>query len=135
MNGANAEPSDNTIKKPRSTRKIIIGVNHHFLRFFKKSKNSLIIISFDKSYSSLLLILDNISIAIASCPIELSEVNKKHIDDSFIPIPRDRNNILNSLILKLFFIFVFYVLIDLFSIYPIRIYIFIQFDVNKFFPK
>jgi len=43
INGATAEPSEKIISAPKSKRKMIIGANHHFLRTFRKSKNSLII--------------------------------------------------------------------------------------------
>jgi len=42
-----AEPSVRTSKKPKRTRKMIIGNNHHFFLFFKKSQNSNNIESFD----------------------------------------------------------------------------------------
>ena len=47
MKGAIAEPSVSTIKAPKRTKKMIIGVNHHFLLCFIKSQNSTDIESFD----------------------------------------------------------------------------------------
>ena len=47
MNGAIADPSASTRREPNSTKKIIIGANHHFLRCFIKSNNSAKIESFD----------------------------------------------------------------------------------------
>ena len=47
MNGAIAEPSVKTIKEPNIKSKIIIGINHHFFRTFRKSQNSEKIESFD----------------------------------------------------------------------------------------
>jgi len=43
MNGANADPSVKTIKKPNNTRKTTIGANHHFFRAFRKDQSSLTI--------------------------------------------------------------------------------------------
>ena len=52
MNGAIAVPSVNIKRVPNNTRKIMIGANHHFLRTFRKSKNSNRIDSFDIAFSS-----------------------------------------------------------------------------------
>ena len=41
MNGATAELCVVTIKNPRSTRTITIGVSHHFFLTFKNPQNSL----------------------------------------------------------------------------------------------
>ena len=43
MKGATAEPSVKTIRAPNRKRKMIMGANHHFLRTFKNSQNSLAI--------------------------------------------------------------------------------------------
>ena len=50
MNGAIADPSVRTIKAPKRARKIMIGVNHHFLRIFKKYQSSDKIESLDILY-------------------------------------------------------------------------------------
>ena len=43
MKGATAEPSVKIIRAPNRKRKMIMGANHHFLRAFKNSQNSLAI--------------------------------------------------------------------------------------------
>ncbi len=43
MNGAIAELSASIINRPNNTRKITIGISHHFFLSLKKSQNSLII--------------------------------------------------------------------------------------------
>ena len=47
MNGAIADPSVINTKKLNKTKKNNIGANHHFLRSFKKDKNSINIENFD----------------------------------------------------------------------------------------
>lgn len=43
IKGASAELCEETINAPRSTRKMAIGINHHFLRTFRKCQNSFMI--------------------------------------------------------------------------------------------
>jgi hypothetical protein len=43
MNGAKADPSVKTIKKPNSNKNTTIGASHHFLRTFRKDQSSLTI--------------------------------------------------------------------------------------------
>jgi len=47
MKGATTLPSLSTIIAPKSTRKKIIGISHHFFLILKKSQNSARIESFD----------------------------------------------------------------------------------------
>jgi len=40
MKDETIESSIKTIRVPNNTKKIMIGANHHFLRYFKKTQNS-----------------------------------------------------------------------------------------------
>ena len=46
MNGANADPCVNVMSAPKSTIKIMMGINHHFFLTFRKSQNSRTISNF-----------------------------------------------------------------------------------------
>lgn len=47
MKGATADPSVNTKRVLKNTRKMMMGASHHFLRTLRKSQNSGIIESLD----------------------------------------------------------------------------------------